>query len=193
MLRNNRVILILFSCLCFSISAECRALDSTRSVSYFNSFLTGALLGSPSSGIGFSASTIHGIRWKKASIGLGFGFDRFEEWSTIPVVIDASYKLLHWKNTSAGIGVDLGYAHPRHVDSEDDLLRYEEKTGKVIHPFITYEIRANDWMIYIRTGFKFQEIKYAEYPRWWVGTPTYSSDVKRDINRFSMSIGFGWH
>ena len=193
-MRNlNRIVLIYLTLFPFFAFSQTDSVRHVRPV-YFNQFLAGGLIGKGENGNSLSASSIHGVRIGKIGLAVGISADTYAAWKTVPVYASFSYDFAAIKNHSLFIQFDAGYAKVWHIDTNNDPFNYEEKGGRIFHPVIGYRIKTNQWSIYIKAGYKFQQIKYIQTYRWedW-GRAYFSNNVTRANELLSIQLGFGLH
>lgn len=180
--------LILFFVSC-SVLAQS---DSTFSkATYFNSVHAGGLLGKKGHGSSLTASTIHGIRIKRISLGIGAGYDAYLEWRTLPVFGSVGYDFLPLRQNAFFLQFNAGYSKAWNPHSNDDQYIFDEEGGTFIHPLVGYRIHSNKFSLHLTAGYKFQNMVYEQTPRWWAW-PGSKATVERDIERISIQLGFGF-
>lgn len=160
----------------------------TPKVQYYNQFLAGGLIGKDAKIITLSSVMLHGVRYKRTSVAIGVAYDTYQEWKTTPFMLSLDYDLSVKPNTFF-LQLEGGFGKVWHLDSEEDLLHYDEKNGRVLHPSIGYKIDAGRYSIYIMAGYKLQRIFYDETPKWW--TEAYTNHVTRNMDRVTLRLGFG--
>jgi hypothetical protein len=169
--------------------------DSTKHrITYFNSLLTGALIGNNEPG-SLTASTTHGIRYKAITFGGGVGYDSYRDWRTIPLFASLSWDFLRVKKQNAFfIQCIAGYGKAKHFGRQTDLTNYEVHKATTGLAALGYRIVANRWTLYILTGYKIQHINYTTTARWWpFDVPPIQSKVEQKMERFTLQLGFGLH
>jgi hypothetical protein len=171
--------------------------DSTerKHFTYFNNLFAGGLLGEKGIGSSLSASTNHGIRYKRISAGAGVGYDAYGEWSAMPLTAFISYDIVTANNNALYVQCMGGYSYAWFRSPENNwvTIEYDSKGGGTLSPTIGYRIKADRWSLYLAMGYKFQRIKY-ESTTFWGGIGQESSlktTVEQDIKRFSVQIGIG--
>jgi hypothetical protein len=186
-MKMSKLLVFLFL---FSISffASGNTADSARKVIYYNQFLAGGLFGKTENIATLGASTIHGVKFKGAAIGLGLAYDAYRDWKTTPFLISFSVDLGRPKNNSLYLQLDSGAGRAKHMNSNFQFANFDVKASRFIHSAIGYRIKADCWSLYIKAGYKFQRIKYNES---WGGA--WVNKVTMDLERISLQVGFGWH
>jgi hypothetical protein len=161
---------------------------------YFNQFVAGGLFGQTAAGMSASLGMSHGIRYRKCALAIGVSFDDYGQWRTFPVFGSFSFDLGASQNTGLFLQLNAGTTKVWHVDSPNDYQNYNENGGKMIQPSLGYRVQADKWSIYFVAGYRFQQIKYTETPRWWVsgwGPLPYKYTVERNMDRLVLQIGIG--
>jgi hypothetical protein len=184
------LISFLISC---SVSAQTDSVNH-HSLSYFNQFSSGALLGKKNTGSSLTTSMIHGIRYKKISIGFGLGYDSYTDWRSVPVLGAISVDVATFRQNSLYVQFSGGYSKPWHIEN-DDPFTYHSKNGRTLYPSIGYRIHADRWRLYISAGYKLQRINYQQESRYviWDYPNANHITVKRDMNRLAIQIAIGFN
>jgi hypothetical protein len=192
MKRINKIILALL--ILWREMAYSQSDTAAHSFTYYNQLLTGALVGTREHGTYFTASMIHGLRRKRISTGIGISYDAYEEWRTLPVFINLNYDLFSIKRNSVFLQLNGGYAKAWHINPQSEGgYAYDEKGGRMFHPSIGYNIKAEKWRLYVLAGCKLQRINYSQAPSVWIWGPSATTyEIKRDANRLTIQLGFGW-
>jgi len=171
-------------------------IDSLRSrITYFNKLVAGGLVGKKDNGVSASIAMIHGVRYRKFSLGAGISFDDYGAWRTIPLYGSLSLDFISGKKGKLSIQLDAGGTKLYHVESPNEWKTIDEKGGRIVQPALGYRFKAENWSIYFLAGYRFQRIRYLETPPWWArewGT-YYKNDVTRDMERLVVQFGFGLH
>jgi hypothetical protein len=192
-MRNK--IIPFFIALFFSatIYAQPDTLKAEHYVSYYNQFVAGGLFGKKGTGSTLTISTTHGVRYKRASVGLGLGYDSYLDWRTLPVFTGISYDLATTRSHNAlFIQLNAGYNRIWNPSVNDNSVTIRKERGRFISPAIGYRIHAAVWSLYIMAGYKFQRIKNeVTYPWWGNQSPVYY--IRQDMERITVQIGFGLH
>jgi hypothetical protein len=193
-MRINVVIFLIVVLSCIKTCAQVDSLAAKR-FTYFNNVLAGSLLGKRELGSSLTLSTIHGVRFKNLSVGIGAGYDTYQYWRTMPVFATVIFDVARFKNDNAlFFQMAGGHAWAWRAKIENDPYKYREDGGITIQPGIGYRIKTNQWSLYVSAAYKMQRINYERISRWWdwevAGNRT---TVEQEINRVSIQIGFGLH
>ena len=141
-----------------------------------------------------SLSTIHGIRHKRFALGIGLGYDVYQEWRTLPLFGSLAYDFFRYRGNSFFIQLNGGYSKAWYSLADEDQFTYKEKGGIFLHPLVGYRIYTPKIDVYLTAGYKFQRLTYDQTPKWWAwGYPRNKITVDRDIERLSIQIGLGFH
>jgi hypothetical protein len=196
---NNRFlpgILLVF----FSISSAAQPDTISSKVTYFNALYAGGLLAKKTNGSSLTASFVQGIRYKTISLGIGMGYDSYLDWRTLPVFASLNFDFAHIRQNAFFIQFNAGYSKAWIRVSENDQNVYDVKGGPLIHPLLGYRIRSNQFSLYFSAGYKWQNITYEQTSNWWMwayppidGYPSMRYIIDRNIERFSVQIGLGFH
>lgn len=165
------------------------------SFKYYNSFLSGGLIGKDDYGTTLSLSINHGVRLHKVGFALGAGYDQYLQWKSLPVFAKASYDLFTLKSNAFFVELNGGYAWTKRLVSDNDALNYSNGGGIILNPMVGYRINAGKFSLYLTGGYKYQRNRYEESPRWWIwGYPGASkSSVQQDMSRLCLQLGIGLH
>lgn len=184
-------LVLLFSLLIFSSLKVCGQSDSTFSKPvYFNAIYSGAMFGKKGYGTSFSASTIHGIRKKYSSLGLGIGYDAYRDWVTMPIFASYSCDFNKLRTKNFFLQMKVGYSFAWFPTDEDYWLIYDSHGGIIIEPLFGYRIILDRVSLYISAGYKWQRVKYEEKIRGW-DNPSSRVTTQREFQRLTFQLGFG--
>jgi hypothetical protein len=175
------------------LSAQNDSLPSpTNSLGYFNQFFSGGLLGKSGTGGSLSASTVHGVRYKKLSIGAGLGYDSYGIWRAMPVVASVGYDLHDSGLNRVFLQLNYGHAWTSNIGAQNSGYIYTSSGGRVINPMVGYRVASGKWRMYLMAGYKFQRINYTQTYKWrtWTGD---RMTVEQDMERLSVQLGVGWN
>jgi hypothetical protein len=182
-------ILLLFCALSFGLAAQDQ--DTTiRKIPYTSQYMAGALIGDSDNGMDVSLTMMHGIRYKRARFMLGFSYDEFREWKVMPLFATVSLDL-NSKDNGLYVQLSSGHTFTRHMDTNNDYLRFRESGGRMLQPVLGYRIASGNWRMHVSAGYRIQRIFYEQGERWWYEVPGYDQRVRRDMNRVVFQIGFG--
>lgn len=170
---------------------------SSRAIRYSNSLLMGGLFADDHDGNSLSLSMNHGIRYKEVFAGVGAGYDTYEGWNVVPVYIIVTIDLANVKSNAFYVSLSGGYSNAW-SNSEGrpngSMYEYEEHGRGNFNAMVGYRIQANQYRIYISGGYKFQRIQYKTHYDWWYDyAPSNTTEVKMDLNRLVIQIGFGFN
>lgn len=186
--------IILWCCL-FPGIAIAQSDSIQRKVKYYNSFVSGVMIGSSEDAdekeFSVSFITIHGIKFNSGlKVGIGVGLDTYYDLKVFPII--ASITLDQGlKKHGLFIQFNGGYSFVRYT--KDHLLIEEieinERGGFTINPMVGYRISVENMRICLQAGYKYQvaELHY-DYPDWW---GSYQSSKHYELNRFVIQLGFG--
>lgn len=170
--------------------------DSSRrfTVRYYNQFLAGSFIGNEDLRYTFSGSMLHGIRFGRFALDAGVSCDRYPEWRIIPVMAGFSFDFTKGRNHSWYLLVNSGPARVRQ-STRDENFNYEDEKGMRYQAGIGLRFKQARWNLYARGGYHLQRISYTTTPRWlWWNDPSpYRSEIKRDMQRIFLQVGFGWN
>lgn len=165
---------------------------STDRPGYFMSVHAGALVGVYGIGSTYTASYIQGIRYKRVAAGLGVGYDGYAAWRTVPWFLSLSYDALRVGAQSVFVRADGGYSYVSNSQTGNREGYYDEKGGLFFHPMVGVRTAAGKLRIYLSAGYKIQRLSYAEDYRWGWYTAGMRKTVNREMQRFSIQLGFGF-
>lgn len=191
-MRTSFVILLA----CVSITGYSQTVDvevPKRKLTYFNTFLAGAMMGESGKGTGVTLSTIHGVRLKRAAFGAGIGFDSYFDWKTLPIFGSVSFDFAKIKSNALFVQFNAGYAEAWLVRDEDSWTPpYRDYGGTMVSSSAGYRITKERFSLYAMVGHKFQRSHCFYEPELWSSfAPTYRQRIQEDMNRLVVQIGFG--
>jgi hypothetical protein len=176
---------------------------------YFFNVQVGTLVGCNDCGKGkdftFSTSTNQGVTLgNKFRTGLGFGFDSYQNWQTLPLYAFASWDLIGNKNTNAiFVQISYGWAHPWFV--RDGFYSYYTSDpfsgvsgGRMINPQIGYRINYYSLKLSMAIGYKYQQIFYKKPMYYYPNCPACDfpqlsfDEITQDMNRVQVVMSVGW-
>ena len=187
---TSNVLLSLFAFIPFFVSAQPDSIASQ--FGYFNAFHAGGLFGKSGNGSDVSVATIHGVQLNKFRVGIGVGYDAYENWRTLPVFLSAAYDFLPVRGNAFFVQLNGGYSKAWHHFQENDLSVRNIKPGPCAHPVLGYRLRGNKFELYVTAGYKVQRLEYEQTPLWWTNNPGSKISVSRDMGRLSIQLGFGF-
>lgn len=158
--------------------------------SYFMAVHAGALAGRFGAGSTYTASYIQGIRYKRASAGLGVGYDAHWEWRTVPYFLSLSYDMLAIGGQWIFLRTDAGYSYMWNSPLGEREGYFNEEGGVFLHPMAGMRLRTGKVRVYLTAGYKVQRVSYAEQYGGWYGATRKSTD--REMQRVSIQLGFGF-
>ena len=174
-------------------------------VTYYFTFGMGAMIGceqchTTGKTASFTTSMVHGMRIGRAAVGVGLGFDAYENWKTLPLFGSGSFDLFGKRN-KVFVQLNYGYASAW-VNKDVQAFGYKKSEGgKMIHPLLGYRIQSGNARILFSAGYKFQRVLSTyDYPTYYP-YPTYDSfaplppstkEIRMDMNRFVISMAVGW-
>lgn len=169
--------------------------DSTnRTPHYFNTFLSGALIGCGDCITGkdftFSFVTHHGIAFANGSkLSAGAGMDVYSNWQLFPLLLGFTYDK-EQRSNAFFFHVNSGYSFGRYLDIDpDNVSGFSQQGGFTINPMIGYRIGKEYIRLYIQAGYKYQRARTSFSGSGW----GYSYSREYDLNRFLILMGFGFN
>jgi hypothetical protein len=166
-------------------------LKTSRSIKYSNSFSFGALIAKGEDVSTFSFETIHGVRVKRFFVGLGVGYDTYTEWNIVPLMASLSFDLINHRSNAFFVKVSGGKVLADDVLPENSGSIYSFDKGSMINSTLGYRLSTDKCQVYFSAGYKIQTINYQQGYRWWWGGV--QTDIQREIQRITVSIGVGLH
>jgi hypothetical protein len=161
--------------------------------SYFLSIHSGGLLGKKGHGSAMTVSLIQGVRHKRFAFGAGVGYDSYAEWRTFPIFGSVTYDLSKVSSNKLFIQFNAGYSKAWNPTRGEFGLRYEDKGGPIFHPLFGYRIQKGNIALYMTVGYRFQRLTSEWTERFWGwGNSPNKFTERRDIERLSVQIGFGF-
>ena len=172
-----------------SFSATAQSDSSFSKSSWFLSIHSGALLGNKGNGSSLSATVIQGVRYDRFSLGVGLGYDAYNEWRTLPVFVGLGYEFIKRGERSFFFQINTGYSKAWNPSSPLEQFFYSSEDGFFYHPFLGYSLKQEKITLYVTAGYKFQRLNYRRTSQWWGAAPV--AKVEQDIERLSVQIGIG--
>lgn len=162
---------------------------------YYNQFLAGSFIGNDHLRYVFSGSMFHGIRFGRFGFDAGVSCDRYPEWKIIPVMGGLSFDFANGRNHSWYLLANSGPARVRHVSTRGESFLYDDEKGMRYQAGMGLRVKLARWNLYARGGYHLQRISYTIIPRWvWRDGPSpYRSEIKMDMERIFLQVGFGWN
>jgi hypothetical protein len=175
------------------------ASDSTlrrNKPAYYFTFGMGAMISRPN--VNFTTSSVHGVRFGRASIGAGIGFDAYDGWKTVPLFGSASWDLFG-KNNKVFIQLNYGFG-AAWIKKEARPFGYaKSQGGKMINPSLGYRMQSGNLRIHFSMGYKFQRVfstydNYYPYPTFdsFMPYPANTTEIRMDMNRWVIGMAVGW-
>lgn len=189
------------------VFAATNSADTTRKSVYFNSFLSGALIGTNEKGNTLSFQTTHGIRKNRFTYGLTIGFDsyikpvtgnnffdgRYAYWRSVPIAATITYDFFSIGENNVFISGSGGYSKIWSKKLEENGLIFEDKGGLMVHPSIGYRMVSANHHLYFNLGYKWQLNDY-QYNYTFTAIPLELwPSVKETMERLTLTLGFGWN
>jgi hypothetical protein len=171
-----------------SVSAQSDSLQ-INPITYFNYLSSGTLLAKKDKGITVSLSTLHGLRYNRLFAGIGVGYDVYDEWRIVPFFSAMGMEFPTGKNALL-FQLHGGYSLIHNIPVNEFQPRYTSDGGTTFGGLFGYRIKKENVSLYFMAGYKFQRFQYDEVFPW---SPTWSTSVKRDIQRVQLSMAFGMH
>lgn len=202
---QTRVLFLLFI-LFFSQHVEAQEENAGTNATYFNYLQSGMLLGKSGTGSSVTISTVHGLRMKRFSFGIGIGYDDYsrntidyylyqpaiyDNWRSMPVFAAVSYDWLSLKNGALFLQVNAGYAkmwerRTGEIDRASDV-----KGGFLFNPMTGVRINAANMRLYILAGYKIQRNSYKFDDGGIWSYPGRLISIEESLGRAVIKIGFG--
>jgi hypothetical protein len=181
------------------VFASCSAAAQTDSlaqkVRYYNSFMSGALIGCGpcinGKDFAFSFTTFHGLAWKSGiKLGAGAGLDMYADWRMVPVMVGFTFDEGRRKN-AVYLQINTGYSFGKFLPVEEGSAPLlNDKGGFTVNPMVGFRMGNDVLRVYIQAGYKYQHaLVNADYQQWWGWLYSYSREY--DFNRFVVQLGFG--
>lgn len=191
MIRATFSVCIVFVSFC---SVAQTTADSVKRdpIQYFNQFASGILFGEKNVTNSATFSMVHGVRTKPVSAGIGIGYDTYERWNVFPLTVAVSPTIGESDRGQMFMQFQGGYAWLRRVAAENEGMNYEPEGGITVQGMLGYRIYAERFSLYMMFGYKHQQMRYSESPKWWTWGPT-AVDIDRSSQRVLLQIGFGFH
>lgn len=162
-------------------------------VKYFNTFVSGILIGSEADAereITASFNTVHGVKFKTGvKAGIGVGLDTYYNLKVFPFTLSFTIDQER-KKEALFVQLNSGYSLVRSANELESATPYE-KGGFTVNPMIGYRIMIENYRIYWQVGYKFQkaEVGY-RYDDWAGNSQVFSRHY--ELNRFVLQLGFGF-
>jgi len=188
-------LLAIFTLLLFSSSLAAQPDSTASSRRYFLSVHAGGLLGKTGNGTSLTCALIQGVRYKRFAFGAGAGYDAYPEWRMVPFFGSATYDLVRGRQNALYVGLNSGFSKAWNPLFEQAHFDYRQTGagGFFIHPLVGYNIVSGDVRLYIGVGYKVQRLVYHHIIEYWnPGTPDSKVTYRREMQRLSMQIGFGF-
>jgi hypothetical protein len=162
--------------------------ENPSRITYQNRFSAGVLFGGESHLVTGSLTTIHGIAMRNWAIGIGTGIEGYERWRIIPVFASMTYNFGTLRDNDIFVQLDAGHSFGRWLQPVDGVAYEDRPEGLMINSMVGYQIAKGKLKVYISAGYKLQRLNYAYRIEWW---DTIHYNVKENLNRFFLQIGFG--
>jgi hypothetical protein len=171
---------------------------------YFFSTQIGSLIGCTDCANGkdvtSTISVLNGVAvGKKFRAGIGFGFDSYVGWQTLPAFASLSWDIFGSKDRDAlFIQLNYGMSKAWRLKSYRGYGFKSDEGGRIISPQLGYRLKYHHLNLSLAAGFKLQRVfSYYEYPTWnWFNNEyqqgTSKSTIKQDMSRFMITMAVGW-
>lgn len=170
-------------------SAQSDTLSSKPS--WYMTLRGGLLVAKKMIGTAPSISMIHGIRYQRFSLGVGVGYDGYEDWRTLPVFTGLSYDFIRRPGHAFFLEMNTGYSKAWRQRHDELQQEYTAAGGYFYHPSIGYRAGSGTVSIHISAGYKIQNVQYELHP-WWRGWyPQGQATVFQTMERLTLLIGIG--
>lgn len=183
--------------------------ESAKLIEYFFNIQSGTLVGCNDCNKGkeftFSAATVQGLTISnKFRVGIGVGFDSYQNWQTLPLYGMASWDLIGKKTKNAlFVQMNYGWAHSWFVrNGSYSNYSYDPFSavngGRMVNPQIGYRISYYNLRLSLIAGYKFQRISYKKPGYYYSNCPTCDfpqqsfDEVTQDMNRVQLMMSVGW-
>jgi hypothetical protein len=194
-MKNSLTLLFLIIFYASALAQRDSVITERSRLTYSNSFMVGGLFGKEDTDNTFTAGMNHGIRYGRLATGIGLGFDSYTDWRTIPLYGYAAVDFAMIRQNAIYLFVSGGYSKSWYApEQEDGAPSYDVEYGGNFNAMLGYRIQANQFRIYLATGYKFQSIDYRYgYLYWWDSSrPAPVTSVEMDMHRFVIQLGFGF-
>jgi hypothetical protein len=165
--------------------------DRAHRLKYFSEYLSGGMRSDNNDGVTFSFSTVHGAEFGRLGVGLGLSYDSYGRWSSVPVLAVFKAKIAKVKGSSVYLQLAGGYGKLWYKELDDEYLKYTPKRSNKIEALLGYQISTDKLKVYIAGGFRSQQLRYTQAPRWWFDSPNQST-VTRTIKGLVLQLGIGF-
>jgi hypothetical protein len=192
-LKISSWLLLLIGCAPFASYSQGEV--STRKLYYFNQNVSGPVIGRNVLEPSFNAVTLHGIRYGKCSIAPGLSYDKYVGIRSFHAVGSGSLDLSRGKRATfffqgmAGIGSFK-------LRSEETGFTASNKHAALYQGSLGLRLPSAKWRIYMMAGYRIQRFSYTNTFGWSNGfseSPPFKTDVKQDLRRVVVQLGFGLH
>ncbi len=173
--------------------AQSDTLQDVRKFTYTNQLLIGAMIGDKDGTVHPGLSTFHGVRFKKVSAGIYLSYDNYDRWKVLSPGIGVTYDLLVRDRYSLYTQVNGAYSKLWYQRSDEDMTNRSPDHGYQAEAVVGYRLKVEKVRVYLSAGFRTQQIKYGETPRWWMWSSMLPApmEVTRTINGVVVRFGVG--
>jgi hypothetical protein len=177
-----------------SVAQQPDTLRSLKKFTYTNQFLFGVTIGDEALSMHPGISTFHGVRYKRASVGVDLSYDNYDRWKVLSPGLGATYDFLSTRNYAFHVQANAAYSKLWYQRSDNDNVNREVKRGRQFEALVGYRLKIEKVRLYVSAGFRSQQIEYSDTPRWWFLADMTSqpvSTVTRTINGVVVRFGLG--
>ena len=162
-----------------------------QAASYYNLFSFSALVEDSETDV--RMSMIHGIEAGRFRIGIGLGYDAYNEWDVIPFSTSVGVDFARVRGNSFFLDLIAGSARTK-WKMGNEWIAVSNGTGVLLSPSIGYRIADSKIDAVVMLGYNYQQAKASYHYTWDEGDPpsTVFSRMER-LNRLNVTIGFGFH
>src|SRR5690606_3873217 len=142
MIRDSGSILFIFT---FIVLFQSQALgqadstpQSTQPIHYYNSFLSGGLIGEQAKHASLSFTMLHGIRIKRMALGVGIGHDSYIQWRAYTLFGSVAVDVLNNGKRAFFLQGNAGYAKMKFRASAEHNPTFDSDGGLMIQSMAGY-------------------------------------------------------
>lgn len=174
--------------------AQSDTLQQVRKFTYTSQLLMGAMIGDKDGTNHLSLSTFQGLRFKRMSAGLYLSYDNYNRWRVLSPGIGATYDFISKGNHALYAQVNGAYSKLWYQRSDEDNTNRAPDHGYQAEALLGYRLKVEKVRVYVSAGFRRQQIRYNETPRWWMWSSMLPTplEVTRTIDGVVVQFGLGF-
>lgn len=168
--------------------------DTTASkAGWFVSLHAGALFSEVGGTATISTQLFQGIHYNRFSLGVGVGYDTYDDWETLPVFTGIGYDVVRHGRNALYVQLNGGYSKSWSRIPDELSVGMQYDGGYFIHPMAGYRLQQGKIAFHLTCGYKIQRIQYRRsMGGWGWGLPMVTT-VDQDMERLSVQLGIGLH